>query len=95
MRDGRRGRLISDVNRRQALELISEAVDFGAALYIACAKLGISKRTYSRWKNNTHASYPIPISELVHHKGKWKIVKKLHGFKMVNKYINVLDVTKC
>lgn len=54
MGDGRRGRLISASDRRQAVELISEAVDSGAALYKACAELRISKRTYNRWKNNTN-----------------------------------------
>lgn len=54
MGDGRRGRLISASDRRQAVELISEAVDSGAALYKACAELGISKRSYNRWKNNTN-----------------------------------------
>lgn len=54
MGDGRRGRLISASDRRQAVELISEAVDSGAALYKACEELGISKRTYNRWKNNTN-----------------------------------------
>jgi len=52
--DGRRGRLISASDRRQAVEQISEAVDFGAALYKVCTELGISKRPYSRWKNNTN-----------------------------------------
>lgn len=54
MGDGRRGRLISASDRRQAVELISESVDSGAALYKACAELGISKRTYNRWRNNTN-----------------------------------------
>jgi putative transposase len=52
--DGRRGRLISASDRRQAVELISEAVDSRAALCKACAELGISKRTYNRWRNNTN-----------------------------------------
>lgn len=53
MGDGRRGRLISASDRRMAVELISEAFDSGAALYKACKELGISKRTYNRWKNTT------------------------------------------
>jgi len=32
--------------------LIEKAVDAGAALYKACNELGISKRTYNRWKNS-------------------------------------------
>ena len=43
--------MINASDRRQAVELIKEAVDLGAALYKACAELGISKRTYNRWKN--------------------------------------------
>ena len=43
--------MINASDRRQAVELITEAVDAGAALYKACAELGISKRTYNRWKN--------------------------------------------
>ena len=43
--------MINASDRRQAVELIKEAVDSGAALYKACAELGISKRTYNRWKN--------------------------------------------
>ncbi|SEQ69320.1 DDE-type integrase/transposase/recombinase [Butyrivibrio sp. TB] len=43
--------MISTSDRRQAVELITEAVDSGAALYKACKELGISKRTYNRWKN--------------------------------------------
>lgn len=44
--------MINATNRRQAVELIKEAVDAGAALYKACNELGISKRTYNHWKNN-------------------------------------------
>lgn len=43
--------MINASDRRQAVELIKEAVDSGAALYKACVELGISKRTYNRWKN--------------------------------------------
>lgn len=42
--------MINASDRRQVVELITEAVDAGAALYKACAELGISKRTYNRWK---------------------------------------------
>ena len=54
MGDGRRGRLISASDRRQAVELISEAVETGATLYKACREIGISKRTYNRWRKNTN-----------------------------------------
>ncbi len=43
--------MISASDRRIAVELISEAVDSGVALYKACEELGISKRTYNRWKS--------------------------------------------
>lgn len=51
MGDGRRGRLISASDREMAVELISEAILSGASLYKACDELGISKKTYYRWKN--------------------------------------------
>lgn len=35
--------MINASDRRQAVELIKEAVDSGVALYKACAELGISK----------------------------------------------------
>lgn len=44
--------MISASDRKIAVELITEAVDSGAALYKACKELGISKRTYNRWKNS-------------------------------------------
>ena len=56
MGDGRRGRLISASNRKTAIELIGEAVSCGAVLYKACRELGISKRSYNRWKN-TNSDY--------------------------------------
>lgn len=43
--------MINASDRRQAVELIKEAVDSGAAMHKACTELGISKRTYNRWKN--------------------------------------------
>jgi len=49
---GQRGRLINTSERRQTVELITEAVDAGARLYKACEELCISKRTYNRWKNS-------------------------------------------
>lgn len=50
--------MINASDRRQAVELIKEAVDSGAALYKACVELGISKRTYNRWKN-TDSDYLV------------------------------------
>ena len=46
---GKRGRLISASDRRQAIELINEARDSGARLELACAELQITARTYRRW----------------------------------------------
>lgn len=54
MGNGRRGRMINATDRKQAVELINEAVDSGAALYKACKELGISKRTYNRWKDSDY-----------------------------------------
>jgi putative transposase len=70
--DGRRGRLISASDRRMAVELISESVDSGASLYKACEELGISKRTYNRWKETdsdyidkrTTCAHPEPANKL-------------------------------
>lgn len=47
---GRRGRLIAEKEREQAVILIGEALQIGARLYPACDVLGISTRTYQRWK---------------------------------------------
>jgi len=43
--------MISASDRKEAIKLITEAVDAGAALYKACREIGISKRTYNRWRN--------------------------------------------
>lgn len=64
--------MINATNRRIAVELITEAVNAGAALYKACAELGISKRTYNRWKNTdndyidkrTICVRPEPVNKL-------------------------------
>lgn len=44
--------MINDSDRRQAIKLITEAVEAGARLCKACEEIGISKRTFNRWKNN-------------------------------------------
>ena len=36
--------------RQQLIRLIDEATDKGARLSIACTEIGISRRTYRRWK---------------------------------------------
>ena len=70
--NGQRGRMISPSDREEAVELIKEAVDSGAALYKACKELGISKRTYNRWKKTdsgyidkrTICEWPEPANKL-------------------------------
>ena len=42
--------MISAADRRYALELIDEANAYGARLHMACRVLGITDRTYHRWK---------------------------------------------
>ena len=49
---GRRGRMISTLERRQTIALIEQAVAQGAPQYKACELLGISARTYQRWTRN-------------------------------------------
>lgn len=64
--------MISTSDRKQAVELINEAVNSGAALYKACKELGISKRTYNRWKGTdsgyidkrTTCTRPSPANKL-------------------------------
>jgi putative transposase len=64
--------MISPSDRREAVELIGEAVNSGAALYKACEELGISKRTYNRWKKTdsdyidkrTICEHPEPANKL-------------------------------
>ena len=41
--------MISASDRRQAVELIDEAVAAGASLKRACEELGLSLRSYQRW----------------------------------------------
>ncbi len=42
--------MISTPDRRQAIRLIDEAHDAGARLGPACAELGLTRRTYRRWR---------------------------------------------
>ena len=53
--------MINASDRRQAVELITEAVDAGAALYKACAELGISKRTVNAPKQGVVISSPMCV----------------------------------
>lgn len=48
--------MINASDREHAVKLISEAVDSGARLFKACEELGISKRTFNRWKSDTEDS---------------------------------------
>ena len=43
--------MISVSDRENAVQLIEEAVDAGASCKKACERLGITERTYYRWKN--------------------------------------------
>lgn len=54
MGDKRRGRLTSSSDREEAVKLIGEAVENGASLYKACDEIGISKRSYNRWKSGDY-----------------------------------------
>jgi len=47
---GRRGRLISSKDRKTAVNLIDEANAQGARKHKACELLGITVRTYERWR---------------------------------------------
>ncbi len=42
--------MIAPEHRKVAIELIDEAVQSGARLKMACPELGISRRTYDRWR---------------------------------------------
>ena len=46
---GLRGRLIGASDRKEAIELIDEAVKAGAREKMACKEIGISQRTLERW----------------------------------------------
>ena len=44
--------MISDPDRKMAVELIREAKEDGCRLKLACQELNISVRTYERWTRN-------------------------------------------
>ena len=48
--------MINASDREHAVKLIQEAVHSGARLFKACEELGISKRTFNRWKSDTEDS---------------------------------------
>ena len=61
---GRRGRMTLLAQRRQLITHIDQAADAGARLHIACSEVGISRRTYRRWradKDNTGDKRPIAV----------------------------------
>ena len=47
---GSRGRMISASDRKNAVLLINEAITSGASCKKACERLGITERTFYRWK---------------------------------------------
>ena len=59
-------------DRQQLITLIDQATNAGASLHIACSEIGISRRTYRRWKadnsnqgdKRTTAIRPIPSNKL-------------------------------
>jgi putative transposase len=51
--EGGRGRLVNDVDRSQAVELINEACASGARKQAACELMGISVRTCQRWEKTS------------------------------------------
>ena len=48
--------MINASDREHAVKLIQEAVHSGARLFKACEELGISKRTFNRWRSDTEDS---------------------------------------
>lgn len=61
--------MISAPDRREALQLIEEAVTAGARRAPACAELGFSLRTLQRWQHNPEdqrptAQRPVPANKL-------------------------------
>lgn len=65
--------MISTQDRRDAVTLIDEAVMSGARVFLACAELGLCKRTYRRWTvlegevkadGRPDAARPVPANAL-------------------------------
>ena len=65
--------MINASDRRKAVELIEEAVTAGARCHKACEELGISQRTYQRWRKEDgavkadgrpDAARPVPANKL-------------------------------
>jgi putative transposase len=85
---GPRGRMINASDRENAVKLINEAVKAGARLFKACEELGISKRTYNRWKETdseyidkrTFCERPEPANKLTPEE-KQEILEVVHSEK--------------
>jgi putative transposase len=62
--------MISALDREKAVMLIKEAVENGARLVKACSEIGISTRTFNRWRDNcyidkrTSCNRPEPANKL-------------------------------
>ncbi|WP_143402887.1 transposase [Garciella nitratireducens] len=82
---GARGRLISDLDRVVAVELINEARANGARLKPACRELNISERTYQRWtKEGTIKKDQRPLTKRPTPKNKLLKKERLEVIKIVN-----------
>jgi len=82
---GQRGRLISEPDRKRAIELITEATVAGARLFKACNEIGISKRTFKRWKSDaTPLADQRPIVERPTPKNKLSVEERSEIIKTVN-----------
>jgi putative transposase len=84
---GQRGRLISEPNRKKAIDLIAESVTSGARLFKACNEIGISKRTFKRWISSaTPLEDQRPIVKRPTPKNKLSVDEKNEIIKIVNQY---------
>ena len=80
--------MINASDRKNGVRLIKEAVESGARLFKACEELGISKRTYNRWKETdseyidkrTFCERPEPANKLTL-KEKQEILEVVHSKK--------------
>ncbi|XME04536.1 helix-turn-helix domain-containing protein (plasmid) [Lachnospiraceae bacterium C1.1] len=59
---------MSAADRSEAIKLIDEAVSSGAHLSKTCERIGITERTYYRWKklNTEYASYEYRRAHVDH-----------------------------
>lgn len=80
--------MINALDRENAVKLISEAVESGARLFKACEEIGISKRTFNRWKETdseyidkrTFCERPEPANKLTPEE-KQEILEVVHSEK--------------